>query len=245
MRPAELQRPRHEGGTNPLNNFLDDITWTKGKHTITTGLNFRFNRNNTSPFTNCVPALCLRRDGIDRTGRRHRQFGLGLSVGKLGNPNLQLANPTAVTNASAVLLGILNDVFVTYQYNKSGQAACRRARRSSGRSSSIRYARLRRRRVPGQPRTDAQRRVALRKFPAALRSATDCRWTPRCRLNQYFAQRNGLQSQGIPANQMSDFTLSYALNGPANGKAVLVEARQCEFRAALRRWLMRLPITAA
>ena len=37
-------------------------------------------------------------------------------------------------------------------------------------------------------------------------------------LNQYFAQRNGLQQQGVPANQMSDFTLSYALNGPANGK---------------------------
>ena len=37
-------------------------------------------------------------------------------------------------------------------------------------------------------------------------------------LNQYFAQRNGLQQQGVPANQMSDFTLSYALNGPVNGK---------------------------
>ena len=37
-------------------------------------------------------------------------------------------------------------------------------------------------------------------------------------LNAYFAQRNGLQQQGVPANQMSDFTLSYALNGPMNGK---------------------------
>ena len=35
--------------------------------------------------------------------------------------NATLANPTAVTNASATLLGILNDVFVTYQYNKNGQ----------------------------------------------------------------------------------------------------------------------------
>ena len=37
-------------------------------------------------------------------------------------------------------------------------------------------------------------------------------------LNQYFAQRNGVQALGVPANQMSDFTLSYALNGPVNGK---------------------------
>ncbi len=36
------------GSENPLNNFLDDVNWTKGKHTITMGFNFRYNRNNMS-----------------------------------------------------------------------------------------------------------------------------------------------------------------------------------------------------
>ena len=53
-------------------------------------------------------------------------------------------------------------------------------------------------------------------------------------LNQYLAQRNGLQSQGIPANQMSDFTLSYALERAGERETVLVESRQRELRAAIR-----------
>src|SRR6185436_19389936 len=32
----------------PTWNPADDLTWTKGKHTITSGLSFRFIRNNTS-----------------------------------------------------------------------------------------------------------------------------------------------------------------------------------------------------
>jgi hypothetical protein len=44
-------------------------------------------------------------------------------------------------------------------------------------------------------------------------------------LNEYFAQRNGLQQQGVPANQMSDFTLSYALERPGERQAILVESR--------------------
>ena len=59
-------------------------------------------------------------------------------------------------------------------------------------------------------------------------------------LNQYFAQRNGLQSQGVPANQMSDFTLSYALNGPANGKPSWWSPEQRKFRAPLRAGLRSL-----
>ena len=46
---------RAKGRTNPLNNFVDDVTWTKGRHTITAGLNFRYNRNYVSAFTNSFP----------------------------------------------------------------------------------------------------------------------------------------------------------------------------------------------
>ena len=138
-------------------------------------------------------------------------------VGKLGNPNLQLANPTAVTNASAVLLGILNDVFVTYQYGKNGQVLPQgtpqqrsfiehtyagyigdtyRVSRELTLNIGLRYENFR-------PPYEAHGLQVDTTVP----------------LDQYLAQRNGLQSQGIPANQMSDFTLSYALNGPVNGKA--------------------------
>src|SRR5262249_12085669 len=41
---------------------------------------------------------------------------------------------------------------------------------------------------------------------------------PTVGLNQYFAERNYLQQFGVPANTMPNATLSWGLNGPANGK---------------------------
>ena len=72
LSPLQNWSARAKGRTNPLNNFVDDITWTKGKHTITAGLNFRYNQNNICRVYQLVPALCVRRHGTDRTGRRYR-----------------------------------------------------------------------------------------------------------------------------------------------------------------------------
>ena len=164
---AELERARQRAATNPLNNFLDDVTWTKGKHTITMGLNFRYNRNNTSTFTNAFPLYAYGATELIGLGEDIDNFGPKLSGGKLGNPNLQLANPTAVTNASAMLLGILNDVFVTYQYNKSGQVLPQGTPQQRSFVEHA-YAGYVGRRLSREPRADAQFRAALRKFPAAL-----------------------------------------------------------------------------
>ena len=180
------------------------------------GLNFRYNRNNTSTFTNAFPLYAYGATELIGLGEDIDTSVQNYLVGKLNNPNLQLANPTAVTNASAMLLGILNDVFVTYQYTKSGQVlpqgtpqqrsfiehtyagyvgdACRVSRELTI-NFGLRYENFR-------PPYEANGLQVDTTVP----------------LNQYFAQRNGLQSLGVPANQMSDFTLSYALNGPANGK---------------------------
>ena len=128
LAPLENWSARPKGRTNPLNNFMDDVTWVKGKHTITTGLNFRLNRNNLSQFNSSFPLYAYGATEL---------IGLGEDIDNsvsayLGNATL--ANPTAVTNASAMLLGILNDVFVTYQYNRNGQLLPKE-RRSSVRSS--------------------------------------------------------------------------------------------------------------
>jgi len=216
LSPLENWSARPRGRVNPLNNVIDDVNWTKGKHTITMGLNFRFNRNDVSNFTNSYPLYAYGATELIGLGEDIDTSVQTYLAGKLGNPNLQLANPTAVTNASAMLLGILNDVFVTYQYTKSGQVLAQGTpqQRSFIEHSYAGY-------IGDAYRVNRELtiNVGLRyenfRPPYESHGLQVDTTVP---LNQYLAQRNGLPSLGVPANQMSDFTLSYALNGPVNGK---------------------------
>jgi hypothetical protein len=214
LSPLQNWAARARGRVNPVNNLLDDVTWTKGKHTLTAGLNFRYNKNYTSSFTNAYPLYAYGATELIGLGEDIDTSVQNYLVGN--NPNLQLANPTAVTNASAMLLGILNDVFVTYQYSKNGPVLPQGTpqQREFIENSYAGYI------------GDAFRVTRGLTLNLGLRyenfrppyEANGLQVDTTVPLNQYFAQRNGLQLQGIPANQMSDFTLSYALNGPVNGK---------------------------
>jgi hypothetical protein len=211
LAPLENWGARAKGRTNPLHNLLDDLTWTKGRHTVTVGANIRINHNSISSFTNSFPLYAYGATEL---------IGLGEDIDNsvsayLGNA--QLANPTAVTNASATLLGILNDVFVTYQYNRNGQALPQGTpqQRTFVSNSLAGYI--------GDSfhmNRDLTLNFGLRyeNFRPPY-EANGLQVDTTIPLNQYFAQRNGLQLAGVPANQMSDFTLGYALNGPVNGKA--------------------------
>jgi len=210
LAPLQNYGARPKGRTNPLNNFVDGVTWVKGAHTITGGIDVRINHNNLSSFTSSYPLYAYGATEL---------IGLGEDIDNsvsayLGNA--QLANPTAVTNASAMLLGVLNDVFVTYQYNKQGKVLPQGTpqQRSFIANTYSGYA------------GDAWRVGRALSLNIGVRyenfrppyEANGLQVSTTVPLNQYFAQRNGLQALGVPANQMSDFTLSYGLNGPANGK---------------------------
>ena len=39
-----------------MNNIVDTLTWTKGKHTITTGMNFRVMTNNKFTYSQSYPS---------------------------------------------------------------------------------------------------------------------------------------------------------------------------------------------
>jgi hypothetical protein len=216
LSPLNNWSARARGRVNPLNNFIDDLTWTKGKHTITIGTNIRLNRNDTSMFTNAFPLYAYGATELIGLGEDIDTSVQNYLVGRLNNPNLQLANPTAVTNASASLLGILNDVFVTYQYNRSGQLLPQGTPQAR---SFIEHA------YAGYI-GDTYRVSRELTLTFGLRyenfrppyEANGLQVDPTVPLNQYLAERNGLQSQGVPANQMPNFTLSYALNGPVNRK---------------------------
>ncbi|HUB82931.1 MAG TPA: carboxypeptidase-like regulatory domain-containing protein [Bryobacteraceae bacterium] len=216
LSPLENWAARARGRVNPVNNLLDDVTWTRGKHTVTAGLNFRYNKNYTSSFTNAYPLYAYGATELIGLGEDIDTSVQNYLVGQLNNPNLQLANPTAVTNASAMLLGVLNDVFVTYQYGKNGQVLPQGTpqQREFIENSYAGY-------IGDAFRVTRELTINLGLRYENFRppyEAHGLQVDTTVPLNEYFAQRNGLQEQGVPANQMSDFTLSYALNGPVNGK---------------------------
>jgi len=41
----------------PVSNLVDDLTWTKGKHTVTTGINFRMMQNDRLSYAQSFPSL--------------------------------------------------------------------------------------------------------------------------------------------------------------------------------------------
>ena len=213
-----LQNPyaRPTGQVLPTINPADELTWTKGKHTIVAGFNGRFIRNSTSSYASSFP-----RYGYGAT----ELIGLGADIDnsitayiqdKLG-PNAQLADPTSVTNGMGAILGLVNDDFHTDQFSAKGNPL-----------------------PQGTPqvRSFLERDYGLYvgdtfRATRELTVSFGLRWenfrppyeqnglqvAPTVPLTQYFAERNSLQSQGIPQNAMPNALLSWALNGPANGAA--------------------------
>jgi hypothetical protein len=215
-----LQNPfaRPLAQTLPTLSPTDDVTWTKGPHTIVAGFSARIIHNNTTSFANTFS-----RYGYGLT----ELIGLGADIDNVltnfmaNNPtrfgNLPgLADPTSVTNGMGAILGMMNDNFHTDQFDRNGNPLAAglpqvhsfiehdyalyigdtyRIRRDLTLSFGLRWEDYR-------PPYEAQGLQSTSTVP----------------LTQYFAERNTLQAQGVPQNAMPNAHLSWALNGPVNGK---------------------------
>ena len=210
--PLQNFSARPIGQTLPTLNPADDVTWTKGKHTITFGFNARLIHNNTSSMANSFAHY-----GYGAT----ELIGLGADINKAVADYIhvdptQLADGTSVTNGAGVVLGMVNDNFHTDMFDKSGNPLPQgtpqvrhfiehdfglyvgdtfRATRELTLTAGLRWENFRPPYENGGYQVD-----------------------PTVPLNVYFGQRDYLQGQGVPQNAMPNALLSWALNGPANGK---------------------------
>ena len=202
----------------PTLNPNDDVTWSKGAHTVVAGFTARIIHNNTHSSANSFA-----RYGYGAT----ELIGLGADIdnaltgymaanaARFG-PNAGLADPVSVTNGMGVILGLVNDDFHTNQFSKDGSPLAQgtvQARRFIEHNYGF-YA------------GDTYRITRELTLSFGLRwedfrppyEANGYQVMPTFPLNKYFAERNSMQSQGVPQNAMPHATLSWALNGPANGK---------------------------
>lgn len=200
---------RANGRILPVYNIVETLTWTKSRHTITGGMNFRIMTNDRFSYAQSYPSYGFNNSVL---------VGLGEDIQtRLSNyTGAQLNDPTSDSTALGILLGLVSNTEVTYQVGANGQLLPQGAPQS--RAFAMReYEGF----INDQFR--ATRELTL---TFGLRYSNDrppyeqngLQVAPTVGLNQYFGQRDFLGSLGVPSNAMPNAILTYALNGPANGK---------------------------
>jgi len=214
--PLQNYAARANGRILPVNNIVDTLTWTKGKHTITTGLNFRIMTNNKFTYSQSYPSYGFNVNVAVGLGEDIDTNLANYMAAHTGNSNFALNDTYNDASALGILLGLVNNTQVTYQVGKGGTLLPQGA--PDARAFAMReYEGF----VSDQWRVSRELTITL-----GLRYTNDpppyeangLQVAPNIGLNQYFGQRDFLGSQGVPSNAMPNAILSYNLNGPVNGK---------------------------
>ena len=104
----------------PTYNLNDNLTWTKGTHTVTAGANVRFVRNGITNFANAWPSYSTSRGNLTGLGSDWIAAVQSYLTANGGDPTM--ANSQAVTRAADDLFGIITTGSMTYSYNHDGSA---------------------------------------------------------------------------------------------------------------------------
>jgi Carboxypeptidase regulatory-like domain len=201
----------------PTTTIGDDLTWTHGTNTITTGINFRFIRNTHTNYTNSFPSYSFTRNTLGGLGGDADTLVTTYLSQQLGIANAKLYQPTAVETGLGDLLGLINQYSATYQYTKSGAVIPfgTPATREYAVNSYEQYVMDTWRFSPTLTIT-AGLRYSNASTPWEVNGTEVVTTVP---LQNYFAERTAAANLGIPNNQIADAALTYTLGGAANGKA--------------------------
>jgi len=116
--PADYTRPFNREA--PTYNFVNDLTWTKGSHNITTGANVRFVRNERTNYRNAFESYSFSRGNLSGLGSDIVAATNAYLAGLTGNAGIRLTDATTVTRAFGNLLGVITTGNMTYTYDRDG-----------------------------------------------------------------------------------------------------------------------------
>ena len=198
----------------PTWNVANDLNWTKGKHNLQTGVNFRFLTFDRNSFVNSFPAYSMSRNTLLGLGSDINNAVTNYIRQRTGNAALTLADPANVTRGMGALLGLLNQYSGTYNYNRDG--------------SAVPFGQP----VPRRFKTneyeffvqDSWRATSELTLNYGIRysnyavpyETNGIQVSPTVGIDQYFADRVGGQALGIPGYAVANPRLTYALAGPVN-----------------------------
>ncbi|MBV8847329.1 MAG: carboxypeptidase regulatory-like domain-containing protein [Bryobacterales bacterium] len=195
----------------PTPNYTDDFTWTRGRHTIQAGMNFRQAQNITTSGAN-VPSYRFNRNTL---------LGLGnditapvLAYIQQSAPGAALSSTTNVANAFGAMFGMLNNASAIYNFGINGQAV------PFGQPLARNY-------ISNSPEEyvqDTWKALPNLTITAGLRysiygvpyEANGVQVVPQTSINQYFADRGGAALAGIPNYAVPTSYITYIVGGPVN-----------------------------
>jgi hypothetical protein len=207
---------RSFGRIIPTHNIANDLTWNKGRHVVTGGINFRFITNDRNSFATAYPSYSFSRNTL---------LGLGSDITasvnnyirqRSGNASLAITERQNVERALGTLYGLINQYSATYNFNRDGSAVPfeQPVARSFSTNEYDFYIQDQWRIRPDLTITYG---IRYQNFtPPFERNGIQV--VPTTGLDVFFAERIAASEAGIRGGSMPNAALTYDLAGPENGK---------------------------
>ena len=210
---ASLAVTRSQNYQTPVNNFVDDLSWIKGRHTWQFGTNVRFIRNpRESSLTSFSDGL-TNASALDTAGFAGKP-GSPLNPENHGLPAVLPGFHNSFDFPLAALMGIVSEVDATYNYDKNGNALPVNSpvNRRWGADEYEFYVQDVYKAKPNLTLTLGLRYSLF--SPPWETNGTQV--APTISLGQWFQTRGRDMLEGIPSNE--DPVITFNLAGAANGK---------------------------
>jgi len=222
---SELAVTRSSSFQTPVHNFVDDLSWTRGKHTLQFGTNIRFVRNPRQNFLSSFSSASTNSSGLDTAGIVGNPHA-ALDPGNHSSDGLPAVDPSFRLGYNwpiMAMMGIVSEVDATFNFDKTGAALSQgaalkrrfaadeyevylqdsyRIRPNLTISYGLRYS------LFSPPWDTTGTEVTPKGFPAGGGNPLT--------LGQWFQSRASKMLTG--GSSVTDPLLTYSLAGPANGK---------------------------
>ncbi len=222
---SELAVTRSSSFQTPVHNFVDDLSWTRGKHTFQFGTNVRFIRNPRQNFLSSFSSASTNSSGLDTAGIVGNPHA-ALDPGNHSSDGLPAVDPSFRLGYNwpiMAMMGIVSEVDATFNFDKTGttlpQGAALQRRFAADEyefylqdsyrmrpnltiTYGLRYS------LFSPPWETTGTEVTPKGFPAGGGNSVT--------LGQWFQERASKMLTG--GSSVTDPLLTYNLAGPANGK---------------------------